>query len=223
MSISSVLAASLTAADSGSSKSADAGTAQFLDIFLTQLQHQSPLEPMDTSEFTSQIAQYSSLEQQLATNAKLDSLLQAMTASVLSPMSYLGNRVTFESDTSVVQDGSAQWLYSAEGAASVQLTVTDAAGNVVYSGSGDAAIGLHGLTLDAGSNANGAQLTLTVTAYDSAGESVGSTVYAQAMVDAIDSTDGTVLLEASGFRFSADSVTRIATPAAAETVTPTAA
>ena len=39
------------------------GKDAFMNLFVTQLQNQDPLEPMDNTEFLSQMAQFSSLEQ----------------------------------------------------------------------------------------------------------------------------------------------------------------
>jgi flagellar basal-body rod modification protein FlgD len=47
----------------------------FLGILLTQLENQNPLDPVDTTEFTSQLVSYSQLEQLINMNAKLDTLL----------------------------------------------------------------------------------------------------------------------------------------------------
>ena len=48
---------------------------QFLILLTTQLQHQDPLSPMDTTEFTNQLVAFSGVEQQINTNQKLDSLV----------------------------------------------------------------------------------------------------------------------------------------------------
>ena len=53
--------------------SADMNT--FLTLLTTQLKYQDPMDPMDTAEFTNQLVQYSSVEQAIQTNEKLDSLL----------------------------------------------------------------------------------------------------------------------------------------------------
>ena len=60
----------------------------FLNLLVTQLQNQDPLEPLDANEFTNQLVQFSGVEQQLSTNSKLDELItlqgtsQAATAAV---------------------------------------------------------------------------------------------------------------------------------------------
>ena len=46
----------------------------FLLMMTTQAQNQDPLEPMDSSEYASQLAQFSMVEQQVQTNDLLSSL-----------------------------------------------------------------------------------------------------------------------------------------------------
>ena len=197
---------------------------QFMTILLTQLQHQSPLDPMDTTEFTAQIAQYSQLEQQVNTNSKLDSLLSALSSNSLSPISYLGNTVEYASDVAPVQNGQASWAYEIEGAAKVELTVTDSSGKVVYSAAGDSSNGKHVLNLKAASDgsADGAQLTLTVKAYDANGNVIDRTsVTAYATVDSVSTVSGKAVLEANGMTIDADDVLRVSKPASTEVATPT--
>ena len=43
----------------------------FLQMLMTQLQNQDPTSPMDTNEFTSELVQFSGVEQQINTNASL--------------------------------------------------------------------------------------------------------------------------------------------------------
>lgn len=48
----------------------------FLTLFVTQLRHQDPLEPMENTEFISQLAQFSSLEQMANMNANLQNVFK---------------------------------------------------------------------------------------------------------------------------------------------------
>lgn len=54
----------------------------FLTLLTTQLQYQDPLQPMDSAQFTSQLVQYSQVEQQIAQNEKLEQMLAMENASL---------------------------------------------------------------------------------------------------------------------------------------------
>ena len=47
----------------------------FLQLLIAELENQDPTEPMKSSEYVSQLASFSSVEQQIQTNSKLDALL----------------------------------------------------------------------------------------------------------------------------------------------------
>jgi flagellar basal-body rod modification protein FlgD len=51
-----------------------------LKIILTQLTYQDPLKPMDNTEFVSQLAQFSQLQQTQSLNDQMTSLLSAQSA-----------------------------------------------------------------------------------------------------------------------------------------------
>jgi len=53
---------------------ASIGQDEFLQLFLAQLNHQDPLNPLDSTEFSAQLAQFSSLEQLFNVNENLESL-----------------------------------------------------------------------------------------------------------------------------------------------------
>ena len=58
----------------------------FLQLMVAQLRNQDPLNPTDSTEYMSQIAQFSSVEQGINTNAKLDQLLVNSNISQASKM-----------------------------------------------------------------------------------------------------------------------------------------
>jgi len=51
------------------------GYNDFLKLLLAQMQNQDPLNPTDSTQFVSQLASFSSVEQGINTNSKLDQLL----------------------------------------------------------------------------------------------------------------------------------------------------
>ena len=54
------------------------GREAFLQLLVTQLQHQDPMKPQEDGEFIAQLAQFSSLEQLTTVNTKLTSIGTAL-------------------------------------------------------------------------------------------------------------------------------------------------
>ena len=71
-------AASTTAA---AAKTATVDYNSFLKLMIAELQNQDPTKPADPTQYMSQLASFSSVEQQINTNTKLDSLLTANSLS----------------------------------------------------------------------------------------------------------------------------------------------
>jgi len=47
----------------------------FMTLFITQMQHQDPLEPMDSTDMASQLAQFSNMEATMKMSDNLEKLL----------------------------------------------------------------------------------------------------------------------------------------------------
>ena len=84
MSTSPITAAASTTVDSSNSskdssknQNIDSGLGQnaFLQLLVTQLQHQDPLQPQDDTQFLAQLAQFTSLEQLTNINTSLQQLV----------------------------------------------------------------------------------------------------------------------------------------------------
>lgn len=73
------------------SSQSNIGLEDFLQIFLTQLSFQDPLEPVDNREFLAQLAQFSSLEVSNRTNEEVSSLVEV--TAVNQSLSLLGKTV----------------------------------------------------------------------------------------------------------------------------------
>ncbi|PCI99710.1 MAG: flagellar hook capping family protein [Alphaproteobacteria bacterium] len=68
----------------------------FLVLLTTQLQNQDPLDPADSSEFTSQLVQFAGVEQSINTNQKLDALVSLnIGSSFSSALNYVGKDISY--------------------------------------------------------------------------------------------------------------------------------
>lgn len=74
-----------SAQSSSNTLSADFET--FLQLLTTQMKNQDPTNPQDSTEFISQLASFSAVEQQVETNLKLQELVDSMTSSGMSSLS----------------------------------------------------------------------------------------------------------------------------------------
>lgn len=88
--ITSTTSAATTATTSSSTGSLALGTTDFLKLLMTQLTNQNPLDPQDPTEFTSQLATYSGLEQQINMNTTLTTMSDNM-SSLLTQVQLLAS------------------------------------------------------------------------------------------------------------------------------------
>ncbi len=119
-----------TAAQTSSRITSDFDT--FLKLLTTQMTNQDPLNPVDSTQFTTQLAQFSAVEQQTRTN----SLLQGLTSQMaVLGMAQLAGWVGQEARTAgpVFVDGNKVTIdvTAATGADRAVLVVKDANGNTV--------------------------------------------------------------------------------------------
>lgn len=85
------IGAQLTSKESALSSANTLGQEEFLKLFLTELNFQDPLEPMDNKEFISQLAQFSTLEQSRTMGESLDNIV--LLNSTTQSLGLLGKQV----------------------------------------------------------------------------------------------------------------------------------
>jgi flagellar basal-body rod modification protein FlgD len=117
----------------------------FLNLLITQLQNQDPLDPLDANEFTSQLVQFASVEQQIYQNANLEKLVEGQqNTQVAAMVDYLGTTIEATGNTVALDGGKAVMTYTlGENARETTIALKDASGQVVAVASGETAAGQH--------------------------------------------------------------------------------
>ncbi|MEK9673570.1 MAG: flagellar hook assembly protein FlgD [Rhodospirillaceae bacterium] len=151
---------------------------RFLTLLTTQLQHQDPLDPMDATEFTSQLVQFASVEQQIFQNSNLEKLLKLEeTTKLASLVDFIDTQVEVEGKGMVVENGKAKFTYNVpSGVVNNTVVVTNAEGLQVLTFDGQTDAGIHVFEWDGvGNNGQPVQdglYTVQVNAQDTTGKLV---------------------------------------------------
>jgi len=110
------------------------GKDDFLNLLVTQLQNQDPLKPMDGTEFTAQLAQFTSLEQLSNINTHLKTLRQEQSSvRDLQAVAFMGKMLEAPGDSVAVTAERCEDLRFelADDATAVFANLYDPAGNYV--------------------------------------------------------------------------------------------
>jgi flagellar basal-body rod modification protein FlgD len=110
------------------------GKNDFLRLLVVQLQAQDPLNPMDATAFTAQLAQFSSLEQLQNMNSTLTGIGTSQTVLTNSQaVGFIGKNVTAVGDRIQVTQGRSEPLHFSlrEDSSGVYVKIYDAEGNFI--------------------------------------------------------------------------------------------
>ncbi|HEX9715148.1 MAG TPA: flagellar hook assembly protein FlgD [Desulfurivibrionaceae bacterium] len=152
----------------------------FMTLFITQMQHQDPLEPMDSTDMASQLAQFSNMEATMKMSDNLEKLLgYQVSQNNLQLLTLIGKEVQGAGNTMGVVEGkvSTTQYTLADAADSCRIEIYDSAGRMADTVElGYAASGLHDLTWDAttpsGTVVDDGQYTYNVVAINALGQKV---------------------------------------------------
>ena len=195
----------------------------FLTLLTTQLQHQNPLDPLDTNQFTAQLVQFAGVEQQLKSNDQLKSLIEIeKSAQATQALVYVGNTVAVDGSKAQF-DKSATWNFQSDKDTTATITITSSTGQTAYSGNFALKQGGSSFVWDGKGN-DGVQwpagsYTLSATGKDSSGNSVAISTEVQGVVDSVDLTSTPPLLSIGGQSYTTDKIKRVVRPSTPTTPT----
>src|ERR1700728_5115367 len=110
----------------------------FLQLLTTQLQNQDPLDPMDTSQFTEQLVEFASVEQQINENTNLQTLISLQqTSEATQAMQLIGSTVTVNSTTGTLSNATGQaasWSLNSPSPRTGRAPITRSNGQVAFTG-----------------------------------------------------------------------------------------
>lgn len=164
---------------------------QFLTLLTTQLKNQSPLDPLDTNQFTAQLVQFAGVEQQLKTNETLSTLLSInMATTATNAVAYIGSTITADGATSQLKDGKAEWNINSAKGAIATITIKDSKGSVVKTMTQNLTAGDQKFVWDGktsiGGDATPGEYQITVDAADVNGQAVTTKTQIKGVVDGVD-------------------------------------
>jgi flagellar basal-body rod modification protein FlgD len=182
------------------------GKEDFMRLLLKQLSYQDPLNPMDSMQFTTQLTQFSSLEELDNINNTLNDVLSFQhSMQNASIANLIGKSVSVTGNTAYL-NGTAKIGYSlSEDASSVSISIYDGAGNVVATKEAGPQSGGENSYIWDGTDSAGNQMpegtyTFEVQAKDSTGKSVDSLTSSSGTVTAVVFEDGNTYLTLNGGR-----------------------
>ncbi len=205
------------------SDNAALGKEDFLKILVTQLRNQDPINPVDSENFATELAQFSSLEQLQNIN---DSLGQSIESNLLlnqainntMATTLIGKSVRAEGNSVVVAEGDAAEMHYSLGGSSKKVTIEirDASGSIVNTIDLEQKLaGNHHFTWD-GKDANGNKVAegtyqFSVRAEDVDGNPVSAQEFIVGEITGIRYDGGNAVLMLGNLQVSLGSVIEIGT------------
>lgn len=196
--------------------SGELGQGDFLKLLVTQLKHQDPLKPMDNTEFVTQLAQFSLLDQSAKQGQLLQQSLDAQNASLqftLLPM--VGRDISLLRPLIQLGNGPAPIKYALEqDAERVQVSILNPQGQVIrtldYS---NRQSGLNLAEWD-GRDQNGSQMPAGLYEYrlsatDTQGTAVNAQSQAQLTVSGIRIVNGKAMLAVGDFNIDPSAIVEL--------------
>jgi flagellar basal-body rod modification protein FlgD len=187
----------------------------FLTLLTTQLQNQDPLSPLDTNQFTQQLVQFASVEQQLKTNDQLTTLVSLQqTAQSTQALTFVGKTAVVDGSTAALTNASATWNLGVPTNSNVTISIANSTGQTVFTGNYAVNAGSNQAFSWDGKGNDGTQwpdgqYKMNATAVDTAGNSVAVSTQIQGLVNSVDLTQTPPLLSINGQTYTVSQIKAI--------------
>ncbi|MFH0734144.1 MAG: flagellar hook capping FlgD N-terminal domain-containing protein [bacterium] len=202
----------------------DLGKDDFLKLMITQLKYQDPSDPLDSSAYSAQLAQFSSLEQLTNINTSLNNSIDAnyvLTQSINNTMSatWIGKSVKLEG-TTLTNSGQEEIGFGynlPSEAKNISVKIYDKNGALVKTiENAEKSVGDHKLFWDFTDN-NGVKLnngdyTFKVEATNTAGNDITTTTFRIGTIDSIKFTSNGTILVVDDTEYNLSDITEILNP-----------
>jgi len=177
----------------------------FMNLFITQMQYQDPLDPMNNNEMATQMAQFDTVDALTTMN---NTLTQMMTneASLgnLQATSLIGKTIEASGNNLTIQNGVVSGgAYQLSQPGNVTIQISDSSGNLVqqinagYQGTSMQSLGWNG-TNQQGTTLPDGTYTFKVSATDQSGNAVSVTTYQTGTVSGVSFQNGTAVYQVGG-------------------------
>ncbi len=187
----------------------------FMNLLVAQIQNQDPLSPMSNAEFTSQITQFSTLEQIASLGDKMDEqILMSQAINNTAMLSLIGRDVTVAGDDVTVTTSNVSGnMLNAAGPGTATVEVLDAEGNVVRSYPVTVEAGLNDISWDGklgdDSTAPDGEYSLRVKVKNTAGDDVVSAVLMTGAVEGLRFENNSAVVTVHGEDFYVADIFRV--------------
>ncbi|UOD33804.1 flagellar hook assembly protein FlgD [Deferribacteraceae bacterium V6Fe1] len=189
----------------------------FLNLMVTQLKNQDPLNPLDNNEFISQTTQFSSLEQLINIGESIKELAESQTNgsmnnNLYSASNFIGKEVKYFSDTINLNDDGTLIGYELDDIpASLSLKIIDENGNAVADiVPSSTSYGMNEINWD-GLNASGDKLPngkykVVIDALDASGSQIHYRTYTSGIASGVSMLNGNLKFSVDSNEVSSDSI-----------------
>jgi len=189
----------------------------FLQLLTTQLQNQDPLDPMDTTQFTQQLVEFASVEQQIDMNTNMQTLISdQQTTQATSALQLVGSTVTLSGSAATLSNATgspATWSLTTTSPATANITITSSAGTTAYTGTMALNAGTQSYSWNGQGN-NGqtwpdGTYTIAINATGANGQTVSVSTQTQGTVSGVNLSQNPITLVISGQNVPISSITSI--------------